>query len=184
MCPTLRPYGLQLTRLLCPWDFPDKNTRVVCHFLLQGIFLTQGSNPGLSSVGKEDFPEHHSLVLTCRTPTKYLMQNLFYAVYCALFVFSLNCGFWSIERKGCVSTLHHQSLVKDLAGARGPQIVNRMLHLAPPSIHLPWKVSLQGLLQTSHYILPCTEQAPIDSFCRESCCSRGEAGLGQPGNQR
>ena len=33
--------------LLCPWDFPGKNTRVGCHFLLQGIFLTQGSNLGL-----------------------------------------------------------------------------------------------------------------------------------------
>ena len=32
------------TRLLCPWDFPGKNTGVGCHFLLQGIFLTQGSN--------------------------------------------------------------------------------------------------------------------------------------------
>jgi len=27
--------------------FPGKSTRVGCHFLLQGIFLTQGSNPGL-----------------------------------------------------------------------------------------------------------------------------------------
>ena len=35
------------TRLLGPWDFPGKNTGVGCHFLLQGIFLTQGSNPGL-----------------------------------------------------------------------------------------------------------------------------------------
>ena len=35
------------TRLLCPWDFPGKNTGVDCHFLLQGIFPTQGSNPGL-----------------------------------------------------------------------------------------------------------------------------------------
>ena len=25
-------------RLLCSWDFPGKNTGVVCHFLLQGIF--------------------------------------------------------------------------------------------------------------------------------------------------
>ena len=33
-------------RLLCPWGFPGKSTGVVCHFLLQGIFLTQGSNPG------------------------------------------------------------------------------------------------------------------------------------------
>ena len=32
---------------LCSWDFPGKNTGVGSHFLLQGIFLTQGSNPGL-----------------------------------------------------------------------------------------------------------------------------------------
>ena len=32
---------------LCPWDSPGKNTGVGCHFLLQGIFLTQGSNPSL-----------------------------------------------------------------------------------------------------------------------------------------
>ena len=35
---------MQSTRLLCPWDFPGRNTGVGCHFLLQGIFLTQGSN--------------------------------------------------------------------------------------------------------------------------------------------
>ena len=28
--------------LHCSWDFLDKNTRVGCHFLLQGICLTQG----------------------------------------------------------------------------------------------------------------------------------------------
>ena len=33
--------------LLRPWDSPGKNTGVGCHFLLQGIFPTQGSNPGL-----------------------------------------------------------------------------------------------------------------------------------------
>ena len=35
-------------RLLCPWDFPGKNTGVGCHALVQGIFLTQGSNPRVS----------------------------------------------------------------------------------------------------------------------------------------
>ena len=34
-------------RLLCPWDSPGKNTGVGCHALLQGILLTQGSNPGV-----------------------------------------------------------------------------------------------------------------------------------------
>ena len=28
-------------RLLCPWNSSGKDTRVDCHFLLQGIFLTQ-----------------------------------------------------------------------------------------------------------------------------------------------
>ena len=35
------------TRLLCPWDFTGKNTGVGCLSLLQGTFLTQGSNPSL-----------------------------------------------------------------------------------------------------------------------------------------
>ena len=30
------------------WEFPGKGTGVGCHFLLQRIFPTQGSNPGLS----------------------------------------------------------------------------------------------------------------------------------------
>ena len=34
-------------RLLCPWGSPGKSTAVGCHFLLQGIFLTQVSNPHL-----------------------------------------------------------------------------------------------------------------------------------------
>ena len=42
------PRTIKPTRTLCPWDFPGKNTRVGCHFLLQGIFfLTQGSKPHL-----------------------------------------------------------------------------------------------------------------------------------------
>ena len=33
--------------LLCPWNSPGKNTGVDCHSLLQEIFPTQESNPGL-----------------------------------------------------------------------------------------------------------------------------------------
>ena len=33
-------------RLLCPWNSPGKNTGVGSYSLLQGIFPTQGSNPG------------------------------------------------------------------------------------------------------------------------------------------
>ena len=44
MSNSLQPPGL---RLLCPCNFSGKNTGVGCHFLLQGIFPTQGSNPCL-----------------------------------------------------------------------------------------------------------------------------------------
>ena len=37
----LRPQGLQLARMLCPWDFPGNNTGVCCHFLLWGTFQNQ-----------------------------------------------------------------------------------------------------------------------------------------------
>ena len=43
----LWPHGLKPSRLLCPWNFPGKDTGVGCHALLQGIFLTQGLNPCL-----------------------------------------------------------------------------------------------------------------------------------------
>ena len=45
--PLWQPCGLLPTRFLCPWDFPSKGTGVGCHFLLQGIFPSQGLNPGL-----------------------------------------------------------------------------------------------------------------------------------------
>ena len=34
-----------LTRLLCPWNSPGKNTAVGCHFLLQGALLNPGIGP-------------------------------------------------------------------------------------------------------------------------------------------
>ena len=41
------PWTVACTRLLWPWDFLGKSTGVGCHFFLQGIFQTQGLNPGL-----------------------------------------------------------------------------------------------------------------------------------------
>ena len=39
----LWPHALWPSSLLCPWNFPGKNTRVSCNFILQGIFPTQAS---------------------------------------------------------------------------------------------------------------------------------------------
>ena len=47
-CPTLcNPMDYSLPGPSVHGDSPGKNTRVGCNALLQGTFLTQGSNPGL-----------------------------------------------------------------------------------------------------------------------------------------
>ena len=54
-------HGLQPTRLLCPWDFPGKNTGVGCCFLLQGIFSPRNQMPSLALAG---------IVFTTKPPGK------------------------------------------------------------------------------------------------------------------
>ena len=48
MSSSLQPQGLGPTTLLCPWNSPGKNSGAGGQSLLLGIFLTQGSNPGLA----------------------------------------------------------------------------------------------------------------------------------------
>ena len=49
LCPTLcNPTDCSLPGSSVHGDSPAKNTGVGCHTLLQGIFPTQGSNPGLT----------------------------------------------------------------------------------------------------------------------------------------
>ena len=47
MFKALQSHGLQTSRLLCPSNSLGKSTGLGCHALLQSIFPTQGSNPGL-----------------------------------------------------------------------------------------------------------------------------------------
>ena len=65
---------LQPIRLLCPWDSPGKNTEVGCHFLLDGIFLTQELNPGLPIAGRrfinwatQEAPDKNQYTFTIKT---------------------------------------------------------------------------------------------------------------------
>ena len=76
------PHGLQPARLLCPWDSPGKNTGVGCHVLLQGIFPTQGSNPGLS---------HCRRILYCLSHqgsphTFWFSSQYTYCILCCLYI--------------------------------------------------------------------------------------------------
>ena len=42
-------YAMGCSRLLCPWDFPGKNTGAGCHFLLHGNLPNPGTEPESSS---------------------------------------------------------------------------------------------------------------------------------------
>ena len=67
----LRPHGLYPARLLCLWDFLGRNTEVGCHFLLWGIFLTQGSK--VSHALAED----SSLLSHQESPTAKIQGKMF-----------------------------------------------------------------------------------------------------------
>ena len=54
-----------------PMGFPGKNTGVGCHFLLQGIFLTQGSNPHLLHCQVDSFSLSHQ-----ESPLIYLFSSV------------------------------------------------------------------------------------------------------------
>ena len=73
-CPTL---GDPLDcRLLCPWDFPGKNTGVSCHFFLQGIFPTQRSNPDPLSTTVVIASFYGTSNSICPEPTSYKFKWL------------------------------------------------------------------------------------------------------------
>ena len=60
LCPTLcDPMDCSLPGSSVHGDSPGKNTRVGCHALLQGIFPTQGLNPGLPHCRQILYPLSH-----------------------------------------------------------------------------------------------------------------------------
>ena len=81
---SLKSFGLSPTRLLCSWDFSGKNTRVGCHFLLQGIFPTQGSNPHLLHCRRILYPLIH-------------LETKQYKMYFNLKIDMFNCRVWLLN---------------------------------------------------------------------------------------
>ena len=76
---SLQRHGLQSSKHLYPWDFPGKNTGVGCHFILQGIFLTQESNPGLLQCRQ---------ILYCLSHMFYIVGVIIYKQFCNMLFFT------------------------------------------------------------------------------------------------
>ena len=80
---SLWPHGLQPTRLLCPWNSPGKNAGVGCHFFLQGIFPSQGSNPGLLHCRQTLYPLSHRGSRTWEATNHSITSSLTSQLACA-----------------------------------------------------------------------------------------------------
>ena len=64
----------------CPWNSPGKNTGVGCHSLFQGIFPTQGLNPGLLHCRKILYHLSHQGSLNCCIPATIYIAFTLYSV--------------------------------------------------------------------------------------------------------
>jgi len=73
------------TRLLSPWDSLGKNTIVGCHALLQGIFLTQGSNLSTQENTVQQF--HRQKYKVVRAPPFFVSKR-------RIFTLNGNCARW------------------------------------------------------------------------------------------
>ena len=92
-------HELQPTRLLCPWNFPGENPGVGCHFLLQGIFLTQGSNtcflPESPTLAGRFFTAQKTVVAPLGKPC--IIQMYAYIILSSSNMMSNTDGFQNIE---------------------------------------------------------------------------------------
>ena len=96
---------------LCPWDFKGKNTRVSCHFFLQGIFLTQGSNPHLL------YPLHWQQIIYHQSHLRNL-HLLMIVSYDPWYFCDLSCNFFLYSNFTDLSPLpffHSEEKDKDLS---------------------------------------------------------------------
>ena len=113
MSDSLRFHGA--TRLLCPWDFPGRNTGMGCHSLLQGIFPTQRSNPGLQRCWHILSHQGSPLWLWAGR-SQFSLMCLVWVVACRMFCHCHSRGGWKLQ-----STKH-----KD---PRGSPQTERMFYL-------------------------------------------------------
>ena len=79
----LLPHGLYPVNLTSSWNFPGKNTAVGCHFPLQGIFPSLGSNLYFLI-----FPALARRFFTTAPPIKLHLNNYFYDFYLGQFSIS------------------------------------------------------------------------------------------------
>ena len=141
-------------RLLYPWDFTDKNTGVGCRFLLQGIFMTQGSNPCLLHCQADSLPLSHqkqyrSINYTNKHDTFNKMLNFFNMDNLIFFwIVFIQVNRITIQFRCCSVTKWCLTLV----------IPWTITHQAPLSCTISWSLlrfMSNELVMLSNHLIPC-----------------------------
>ena len=153
----LWPYGLQPTRLLCPWDFLSKNTGVSSHFFFQGNFPTQGLNLHLLHWQADCLPLHYQGRLS----------------KCQFLIFSASCKCWG--RFGDFSNF--MGLIKDFLMQLSDEwillasSVSSCLGAAP--VFIPWNSqSSPSLKKQESFLVNLTIFMPLAVFSSGTFCMR------------
>ena len=87
---SLWPHGLY-----CPWNSPGQNTGVGSLSLLQGIFPTQGSNPGLPHCRRTLYQLSHREAQEHRQPTVFIISYHLMQKIWAFTYFHIYGGSWN-----------------------------------------------------------------------------------------
>ena len=121
--------------LLCLWNFPGKNTGVGCLFLLQGIFLTQGTILSLMSLALTSWFLSTSATWETQISNRKICKSIFYTHTINLEIFSYFS--FSMEQ------------------------FSKSLHMSPSSLEIPVK-SLNIISESS--LLPSWFFSDMDIF--------------------
>ena len=136
MSDSVRPHKCQPTRLRCPWDFPGKNTGVGCHFLLQGIFPTQGSNLGLLHCRQTLYCLSHQGSPSWRLTVPKTIKTMLVRPLMTNFKKTVRAD-WAVSSCRPLP-LSIKALVPRLSGGCWP--LDRHQHLLPPPLLLASKI--------------------------------------------
>ena len=138
------------SRPLCPWDFPGKNTGVDCHFLLQGIFPTQGSNHS-SWIGRQILYSEQSEKPNYKLPAKKTTTIIFHHVVL------------HIHNVTILSVQFSHSVVSDCLQPHESQHANPPCPSPTPGVY-PYSCPLSPLMPSNHLILCLPFSSSLQSF--------------------
>ena len=129
-CQASRPACPQPARLLCPWNFPGKNTWVGWHLLLQAIFPTQELNLCLPHCGL--IPYHLSHQRLSMISIEY--DDFFAIAWRALLIVQMVKNLSATQESWVGSLRREDPLEKGMA-----------THSSIPVWRIPWTEELDGL---------------------------------------